>query len=62
MARGLERLSYSRGPPSKGRAYPSLVGGGIPCFARGERPVNLELVESRTLGSAVLYLRYRVVR
>jgi len=42
--------------------YPVLVGGGIPFFARDERRVNLELVETRTYGSKVVYLRYRVVR
>jgi dihydrofolate reductase len=42
--------------------YPVLVGGGIPYFPHHERRVNLELVETRTLGSAVVYLRYRVVR
>jgi dihydrofolate reductase len=42
--------------------YPVLVGGGIPFFARDERQVNLELVETRTFGSKVVLLRYRVVR
>jgi dihydrofolate reductase len=42
--------------------YPLLVGGGIPFFPRGERRVDLELVETRTFGSGVIYLRYRVVR
>jgi len=42
--------------------YPVLVGGGIPFFARDERQVDLELVETRTFGSKVVYLRYRVVR
>ena len=42
--------------------YPVLVGGGIPFFARNERRVDLELVESRTFGSGVVYLRYRVAR
>ncbi|HYM85009.1 MAG TPA: dihydrofolate reductase family protein [Candidatus Dormibacteraeota bacterium] len=40
--------------------YPVLVGGGIPFFPRRERRVDLELVESRTFGSGVAYLRYRV--
>ncbi|MGY4982701.1 dihydrofolate reductase family protein [Streptomyces sp. 900105755] len=44
------------------RVYPVLVGGGIPYFARNERRVDLELVESRTFGSKVVYLRYRVAR
>ena len=42
--------------------YPVLVGGGIPFFARDDRRVDLELVETRTFGSGVVYLRYRVVR
>ncbi|MEV8314916.1 dihydrofolate reductase family protein [Streptomyces sp. NPDC059900] len=42
--------------------YPVLVGGGIPFFARHERQVNLELVETRTFDSKVVYLRYRVAR
>jgi dihydrofolate reductase len=42
--------------------YPVLVGGGIPFFPRGERRVDLELVETRTVGSRVVYLRYRVAR
>ena len=42
--------------------YPVLVGGGIPFFARNERRVDLELVETRTFNSRVVYLRYRVAR
>ncbi|WP_217246240.1 dihydrofolate reductase family protein [Streptomyces sp. AC602_WCS936] len=42
--------------------YPVLVGGGIPYFPRGERRVDLELVETRTFGSGVVHLRHRVVR
>ena len=42
--------------------YPVLVGGGIPYFPRRERRVDLELVETRTFSSKVVYLRYRVVR
>ena len=42
--------------------YPVLVGGGIPYFPRHERRVDLELVESRTFSSKVVYLRYRVAR
>jgi dihydrofolate reductase len=44
------------------RVYPILVGGGTPYFPRDERPVDLELVETRTLSSNVVYLRYRVPR
>jgi dihydrofolate reductase len=42
--------------------YPVLVGGGIPFFPRRERRVDLELAETRTFGSRVVYLRYRVAR
>ena len=42
--------------------YPVLVGGGIPFFPREERRVDLELVETRTFNSRVVYLRYRVAR
>ena len=41
--------------------YPVLVGGGVPFFPRGERRVDLELVETRSFNSGVVYLRYRVV-
>jgi dihydrofolate reductase len=40
---------------------PVVLGGGTPYFpALGER-INLELVETRTFGSRVVYLRYRVL-
>jgi dihydrofolate reductase len=42
--------------------YSVLVGGGIPYFPRHERRVDLELVETRTFSSRVVYLRYRVAR
>jgi dihydrofolate reductase len=44
------------------RVYPMLDGGGIPYFPQRERRVDLELVETRTFSSTVVYLRYRVVR
>ena len=44
------------------RVYPVLVGGGIPFFPQSERRVDLELVETRTFSSGVVYLRYRVER
>ena len=44
------------------RVYPVLVGGGIPYFPGGARRSDLELVESRTLSSNVVRLRYRVAR
>jgi len=42
--------------------HPVLVGGGTPFFPRHERRVDLELVETRTFHSSVVYLRYRVTR
>ncbi len=42
------------------KVYPVLAGGGIPFFPQRERRVDLELVETRTFSSSVVYLRYRV--
>ncbi|HSP53440.1 MAG TPA: dihydrofolate reductase family protein [Cryobacterium sp.] len=42
--------------------YPVLVGGGIPFFPRQARRVDLELVESRTFKSGVVFVRHRVAR
>ena len=44
------------------RVYPVLVGGGTPYFPQRERRVDLELVETRTFSSSVVYFRYRVAR
>ena len=44
------------------RVYPLLVGGGIPYFPQHDRRVDLELVETRTLSSGIVYHRYRVLR
>jgi dihydrofolate reductase len=46
----------------RARVYPVLAGGGIPFFPRGERRVDLELAETRTFSSGIVYLRYRVPR
>jgi len=46
----------------RARVYPVLVGGGIPFFAQREPRVDLELVETRTFSSRVVYLHYRVAR
>jgi dihydrofolate reductase len=46
----------------RARVYPVLLGGGIPYFPQRERRVDLELVETRTFSSRVVYLRYRVAR
>jgi dihydrofolate reductase len=43
----------------RARVYPVLVGGGIPFFPQRERRVDLELVETRTFSSSVVYLHYR---
>ncbi|MFF9039827.1 dihydrofolate reductase family protein [Streptomyces sp. NPDC014892] len=42
--------------------YPVLVGGGTPFFPRNEHRLDLELVETRTFASKVVYLRHRVTR
>jgi dihydrofolate reductase len=42
--------------------YPVLVGGGTHYFPQRERRVDLELVETRTFSSKVVYLHYRVAR
>lgn len=44
------------------RVCPVLTGGGVPFFPQRERRVDLELVETRTFSSRVVYLRYRVAR
>jgi dihydrofolate reductase len=46
----------------RARVLPVLVGGGVPFFPRREVRVDLELVETRTFSSRVVYLRYRVAR
>jgi dihydrofolate reductase len=38
---------------------PVVVGGGTPFFPALDEQINLELVETRTFGSRVVYLRYR---
>jgi len=40
---------------------PLLLGGGTPYFPPLEKRINLELIETRTFGSRVVYLRYRRV-
>src|SRR4051794_27976381 len=46
----------------RARVYPVLVGGGTPYVPRDERRVDLELIDTRTFSSGVVYLRYRVAR
>ena len=40
---------------------PVVLGGGTPYFPALDERINLELVETRTFGSRVVYLRYRPV-
>jgi dihydrofolate reductase len=40
---------------------PVVVGGGTPFFPAREKRIDLELVETRTFGSRVVYVRYRRV-
>ena len=39
--------------------FPVVLGGGTPYFSALDERINLELVETRTFGSRVVYLRYR---
>ncbi len=41
---------------------PVVLGGGTRFFPELEDPINLELVETRTFSSRVVYLRYRLAR
>jgi dihydrofolate reductase len=40
---------------------PVLLGGGTPYFPTLDQKINLEMVETRTFGSRVVYLRYKRV-
>src|SRR4051794_31019208 len=44
------------------RVHPVLVGGGTPFFPQRERRVDLDLLETRTFTSKVVYLRCSVTR
>jgi dihydrofolate reductase len=46
----------------RARVCPVLLGGGIPFFPQRERQVDLELLETRTFKSRVVFLHYRVAR
>jgi len=46
----------------RARVHPVLVGGGIPFFPQREQRVELELIETRTFTSRVVYLGYRITR
>jgi hypothetical protein len=39
--------------------YPVVIGGGTPFFPPLADRIDLELVETRTFGSRVVYVRYR---
>jgi dihydrofolate reductase len=39
--------------------YPVVLGGGTPFFPALDGPLDLELIETRTFSSRVVYLRYR---
>jgi len=41
---------------------PVVLGGGTPFFPPLDQPIDLELVETRTFGSRIVYLRYRRAR
>ncbi|HUF28763.1 MAG TPA: dihydrofolate reductase family protein [Gemmatimonadaceae bacterium] len=42
--------------------HPVLLGSGVPCVLRGERRIQLELVESRTIAGGCVLSTYRVKR
>jgi dihydrofolate reductase len=44
------------------KVCPVLVGGGIPFFPQHQRRLTLDLVETRTFASGLIYLRHRVRR
>ena len=44
------------------RIHPVLVGGGIAFFPNEERRVDLELIETDTFDSGIVYARYQVKR
>jgi dihydrofolate reductase len=58
---GLAASLIERGLVDEYRLFisPVALGGGTPYFPPLERRLELELVESRTFGSRVLYVRYR---
>jgi dihydrofolate reductase len=60
---GLAAAFAARGLVDEFRLFvsPVVLGGGTPYFPASERRLDLELVETRTFGSRVVYLRYRRV-
>jgi dihydrofolate reductase len=57
---GLAASAIEQGLVDEFRLFvnPVVVGGGTPFFPPLERQIDLELVETRTFGSRVVYLRY----
>lgn len=41
--------------------HPVVIGGGTPFFPRGERPLNLELIDQHRFTNGLVYLGYRRV-
>jgi len=60
---GLARACMKSGLIDEWRLFvsPVLLGGGTPYFPTLDASINLELVETKTFGSRVVYLRYRRV-
>ena len=60
---GLARACMNLGLIDEWRLFvsPVLLGGGTPYFPALDERINLELVETKTFGSRVVYLRYRRV-
>jgi dihydrofolate reductase len=60
---GLARACMKLGLIDEWRLFisPVLLGGGTPYFPTLEKGIDLELIETRTFGSRVVYLRYRRV-
>jgi dihydrofolate reductase len=58
---GLARACMELGLIDEWRLFvsPVLLGGGTPYFPALEKGLDLELIETRTFGSRVVYLRYR---
>jgi dihydrofolate reductase len=60
---GLACACMKLGPIDEWRLFvsPVLLGGGTPYFPTLDERIDLELVETKTFGSRVVYLRYRRV-
>jgi dihydrofolate reductase len=58
---GLARACMELGLIDEWRLFasPVILGGGTPYFPPLEKAINLELVETKTFGSRIVYLRYR---